>query len=91
MSGERRGYAASVVVGVLPALHVRRLNFVPSLADDGTSPVGLTGRTAVARSRLLIIGGQVAIACVCSSARHFSGAPSWRCFTRTVATIPRSC
>jgi predicted permease len=56
--------AVSVVVGVLPALHVRRLNLVPSLADDGTSPVGLTGRTAVARSRLLIIGGQVAIACV---------------------------
>src|SRR5262245_1200057 len=56
--------AASVIVGVLPALYVRRINLVSSLADNGVSPVGLTTRSAVARSRMLIIGGQVAIACV---------------------------
>jgi predicted permease len=56
--------AAGVVVGVLPALYVRSFNLVSALTEDGTSPVGLIGRTAVARGRLLIIGGQVAIACV---------------------------
>ncbi len=55
---------SSLLVGLLPALHLRRINLVASLADDGGSPVGVSGRSAVARSRLLIIGGQVAIACV---------------------------
>ena len=54
----------SLIVGVLPALHLRRVNVVAALADDGVSPVGVSGRSAVARSRLLILGGQVAIACV---------------------------
>jgi len=56
--------AASAIVGVLPAISVRRVNLVASLAEDGTSPVGLGGRASIARSRLMIIGGQVAIACV---------------------------
>jgi putative ABC transport system permease protein len=56
--------AAGVLVGVLPAMRAGRVNLVAALADDGTSPVGLSGRSAVARSRLLIIGGQIAIACV---------------------------
>ena len=56
--------AVSVIVGLLPALHLRRVNVVASLADDGASPVGVSGRSAVARSRLLILAGQVAIACV---------------------------
>ena len=54
----------SLIVGVLPALHLRRVNVVASLADDGTAPVGVSGRSAVARSRMLILGGQVAIASV---------------------------
>lgn len=56
--------AASVIVGVLPALHVRRIDLVSALADNGTSPVGFGARSAVARSRLLIVGGQVAVASV---------------------------
>jgi len=54
----------SLIFGLWPALRLRRLNLVESLADDGASPSGIGRRSAVARSRLLIIGGQVAIACV---------------------------
>jgi putative ABC transport system permease protein len=53
---------ASVAFGVAPALRARRLNLVESLADDGAAPAG--GRTSTARVRLLIMAGQVAIACV---------------------------
>ena len=55
---------ASVTFGLAPALRVRRLNLVASLAEDGVSPVGASGRSGVARTRLLIIAGQVAIACM---------------------------
>ena len=55
---------ASGLFGVLPALRVRRVNLVESLADDGVSPAGVSTRSGVARVRLLIIAGQVAIACV---------------------------
>ena len=55
---------ASVTFGLAPAFRVRRLNLVSSLTEDGVSPVGVSGRSAVARTRLLIIAGQVAIACV---------------------------
>jgi predicted permease len=54
----------SIVFGVLPALRVRRLNLVESLAENGTAPVGTGGRSRTARARMLIIAGQVAIACV---------------------------
>jgi predicted permease len=53
---------ASVAFGVAPALRARRLNLVESLSDDGAAPAG--GRTRTARVRLLIMAGQVAIACV---------------------------
>ncbi len=56
--------AASVFFGLLPALQVRRMNVVESLAENGGAPVGLGGRSRVARHRLAIIGGQVGIACV---------------------------
>ena len=55
---------ASVAFGVLPALRVRRLNLVEGLTEDGVSPMGVSWRSAIARSRLLIIGAQVAAACV---------------------------
>ena len=64
---------ASVVFGLAPALRVRRLNLVASLAEDGVSPVGASGRSGVARTRLLIIGGQVAIACVLLVAASLMG------------------
>ena len=54
---------AGLVFGVLPAWRVRRLNLVESLADDGAAAVA-GGRSRTARARLLIMGVQVAIACV---------------------------
>jgi predicted permease len=54
----------SVAAGLAPARRVRRLNLVETLAEDGVSPVGAGARSAVARTRMLITGGQVAIACV---------------------------
>jgi predicted permease len=56
--------AASVVFGVLPALHLRRINLAATLTEDGTAPAGVSGRSQVARRRLLIIGSQVAVTCV---------------------------
>ena len=54
----------SAIFGILPALGVRRLNLTGSLAEDGMSPAGGSGRTGVARARVLIVTGQLAIACV---------------------------
>jgi predicted permease len=54
----------SVGFGVLPAFRVGRLNLVESLAEDGASPAGGRGRTNVACVRLLIVTGQIAVACV---------------------------
>ena len=55
---------AGVVFGLLPALHIRRLNLVTPLSEDGTSPVGAGRATHVGRVRTAIMAGQVAIACV---------------------------
>jgi putative ABC transport system permease protein len=55
---------AGVVFGSVPVLRARRLNLIESLADDGRSPAGASSRTGVARGRVLIMAGQVAIACV---------------------------
>jgi predicted permease len=54
----------SLVFGWLPALRLRRLDVVASLAEDGASPAGFGRRVGVARSRLVIVAGQVAIACI---------------------------
>ena len=53
-----------VAFGLLPVLRVRRLNPAEALAEDGTAPVGGGARSRLARARLLVIGGQVAIASV---------------------------
>jgi predicted permease len=54
----------SLIFGLWPALRVRRLNLVELLAEDGAAPSGIGRRSATARSRLLIISGQMAIASV---------------------------
>ena len=54
----------SIVFGLLPAWRVRRLNVVEALAEDGTAPVGAGARLRATRSRMLIMSGQVTIACV---------------------------
>lgn len=54
----------SIVLGLLPAWRVRRLNMVEALAEDGTAPVGSGVRSRTARTRLAIMSGQVAIACM---------------------------
>jgi putative ABC transport system permease protein len=55
---------AGVVFGVLPSLHVRRLNIAAPLSEDGTAPIGGGRTTRVGRARTAIMAGQMAIACV---------------------------
>ena len=55
---------ASVACGLLPAWHTRRVNLVETLSEDGGAPIGGTMRSPMARTRGLIMAGQVAIACV---------------------------
>jgi putative ABC transport system permease protein len=55
---------SAVVFGLVPALQARRVDLVPSLADDGLAPAGGSMRTATARLRALIMAGQVAVASV---------------------------
>ena len=54
----------SVACGLIPAWHLRRLNLVETLAEDGLAPVGGTMRLSIARTRACIMAGQVAVACV---------------------------
>jgi predicted permease len=54
----------SLVFGVFPALRVCRINLVEALAENGAAPVGAGLRSRTAQARLLIMAGQVAIACV---------------------------
>jgi putative ABC transport system permease protein len=56
--------AASIACGLLPAWHARRLNLVETLSEDGVAPIGGAMRSPLARSRGMIMAGQVAIACV---------------------------
>jgi putative ABC transport system permease protein len=55
---------ASVACGLLPAWYTRRMNLVETLSEDGGAPIGGTMRSPMARTRGLIMAGQVAIACV---------------------------
>ncbi|PYV06927.1 MAG: hypothetical protein DMG10_00485 [Acidobacteria bacterium] len=55
---------AGLVFGVLPALRVRRMNLVESLAEDGGAAGGIVTRSRTAQVRMLIMAGQVAIAFV---------------------------
>jgi putative ABC transport system permease protein len=54
---------ASVVCGLLPAWHTRRVSLVETLSEDGVAPIGGAMRSPMARTRALIMAGQVAIAC----------------------------
>jgi predicted permease len=56
--------ATSVICGMIPAWHLRRLNLVETLAEDGVAPVGGSMRLSIARTRACIMAGQVAVACV---------------------------
>jgi predicted permease len=53
-----------VLFGLIPALRLRRLNLVESLSEDGAASVGAGSRSRTAQARMIIMGGQVAIACV---------------------------
>ncbi|PYR62123.1 MAG: hypothetical protein DMF91_07845 [Acidobacteria bacterium] len=56
--------ATSIAFGLVPAWHARRLNLVESLSEDGQAPVGGGSRSRVARTRTLIMAGQMALTCV---------------------------
>jgi putative ABC transport system permease protein len=56
--------AAGLGCGVLPALHLWRNDVVPALVEDSLAPVGGGLRSRTARVRVIIMTGQVAIACV---------------------------
>jgi putative ABC transport system permease protein len=55
---------ASVACGLLPAWHARRVNLVETLSEDGVGTIGGTSRSPAARTRELIMVGEVAIACL---------------------------
>ena len=55
---------SACLVGLLPAIRLRHLNVAETLLEDGQAPAGARGRTRVARVRLAIMAGQVAIACI---------------------------
>ena len=55
---------AGVAFGVVPAFGAGALDVAHSLAENGTAPVGGRLRLRTSRIRAVIIGGQVAIACV---------------------------
>ena len=54
----------SVVCGLLPALRVRRLDLLHSLAEGGNAPLGANAWSRVTRTRMTIMAGQVAVACI---------------------------
>jgi putative ABC transport system permease protein len=55
---------ASVACGLLPAWHTRRVNLVETLSEDGVASISGALRSPMARTRALIMIGQVAIACM---------------------------
>jgi putative ABC transport system permease protein len=54
---------SGLACGLLPMWQARRVDLVPSLAEDGLAPVG-GARSRTGRARAAIMAGQVAIACV---------------------------
>jgi len=56
--------AATVACGLLPAWHARRVDLVELLSEDGVAPIGGGARTRTARTRALLMAGQVAVSCV---------------------------
>lgn len=55
---------AGVAFGLVPALHVTRVNVAEALVEDGLSSVGASRRSATARIRFVIMAGQIAVASV---------------------------
>jgi putative ABC transport system permease protein len=55
---------ASVACGLLPAWHTHRVNLVETLSEDGVASIAGAARSPMARTRALIMAGQVAIACM---------------------------
>ncbi len=55
---------SGVVFSLLPVIHLRRLELATSLSEDGSAPVGVGSATRVGRTRMVMMAGQVAIACV---------------------------
>ena len=55
---------AAVLIGVLPMLQTRRVALVQALNEDSLAPVGGRVRSGVARTRAMIMAGQVAVAAV---------------------------
>ena len=56
--------ATSIAFGLVLVFRVRRLNLVSALTEDGVSPVGGSGRSGIARTRSMIVAGQIALACL---------------------------
>ena len=54
----------SIACGIVPALSSRRVQLAQTLAADGTNATPATARTTAARARIVIMSGQVAVACV---------------------------
>ncbi|HEX5215928.1 MAG TPA: FtsX-like permease family protein, partial [Vicinamibacterales bacterium] len=55
---------AAILVGVLPMLQTRRVGLVQVLNEDSLAPVGGRVRHGVARTRAMIMAGQVAVAAI---------------------------
>ena len=53
-----------VLFGLIPAVRMQRVDLVSVLTEDSTAPVGAGARSFTSRARMLIMAGQVAIACV---------------------------
>jgi putative ABC transport system permease protein len=55
-----------VACSLMPVLHARRIDLAASLAERDNAPSGGSMRSRTAKARILIMGGQVAVACVLS-------------------------
>ncbi len=55
---------ATLVCGLLPTVYAQRLRLIDSLAEDGSTAVGPSGRSRTIQSRMLIMAAQVAVACM---------------------------
>ena len=82
---------ASVACGLLPAWHTRRVNLVETLSEDGVASISGAIRSPLARTRALIMVGQVAIACVLLVGARCSRAVSLPWSTRIAATTRSTC
>jgi putative ABC transport system permease protein len=53
---------STIVCGLVPSAETRRLDLVRSLSEDSLAPIGGGARTAVARTRAMLMVAQVAVA-----------------------------